>query len=124
MLLLRAIGSSCLSIPNERETDAPYQRLFPCCGLVALHIPDRALCDMQARPDEGHHHHMSYMGTNNGRRLQQGPPGTVPEDIASAEPDAAMTPMAAPGTIKILALRKVAPTLRTHVFSGSALSWD
>ena len=53
---------------------------------------------MQARP-EASHHRMNYMGTT-GRRLQQGPPGTVPEDVETTQPDAAMTPMSAPGMPK------------------------
>ncbi len=39
---------------------------------------------------------MAYFGTT-GRRLQQGPPGTVPEGVEATQPDAAMAPMAAPG---------------------------
>ncbi len=50
---------------------------------------------VQARPAEAHRKN-AYFGTIT-RHLLQGPPGTVPEDIASAEPDAAMSPMAAPG---------------------------
>ena len=55
---------------------------------------------MQAKPVK-----QAYFGTSTtGRRLQQGPPGTVPEDqdIAIAEPDAAMSPMSAPGTVTFL----------------------
>ena len=44
---------------------------------------------------------MNYMGTT-GRRLLQGPPGTVPEDIAATQPDAAMTPESAPGALNSL----------------------
>ena len=43
---------------------------------------------------------MPYMGTN-GRRLLQGPPGTVPEGVEATQPDAAMSPMSAPGTSKM-----------------------
>ena len=50
---------------------------------------------LQARPAE-HHHEMDYFGTL-GRKLQQGPPGTVPEGIEATQPDAAMSPMSAPG---------------------------
>ena len=50
---------------------------------------------------------MSYMGTNSGRRLQQGPPGTVPEGVDATEPYAAMTPESAPGMVKI-------PNTRNH----------
>ena len=56
--------------------------------------------DVQARPAEGHHHHMSYIGTITRRHLLQGPPGTVPEGIEATQPDAAMTPMSAPGISK------------------------
>jgi len=51
---------------------------------------------MQARPAAAHHHEQDYFGTL-GRRLQQGPPGTMPEEVEAAQPDAAMSPMSAPG---------------------------
>ena len=44
---------------------------------------------------------MDYFGTT-GRRLQQGPPGTVPEGVEATQPDAAMSPMSAPGMLKTL----------------------
>ena len=50
---------------------------------------------MQAKPVK-----QAYFGTSTtGRRLQQGPPGTVPEidSVSDAEPDAAMSPMSALG---------------------------
>ena len=62
---------------------------------------------MQARP-EPHHHHMSYMGTNSGRKLQQGPPDLpTPESFMPAVPAetesySAEAPMAAPGAHPIM----------------------
>ncbi len=53
--------------------------------------------DMQARPAEDHRKN-AYFGTITRRHLLQGPPGTVPEGVEATEPDAAMTPMSAPGT--------------------------
>ena len=65
-------------------------------------VADHDLPGVQARPvAESHHHHMSYTGTFTGRRLQQGPPGTVPEAVEAAEPYAAMTPMSAPGALPV-----------------------
>ena len=45
---------------------------------------------------------MSYIGTITRRHLLQGPPGTVPEGIEATQPDAAMTPMSAPGMSKTI----------------------
>ena len=70
-------------------------------AMVIVCIP--YLCRfVQARPAEGHHHHMSYIGTITRRHLLQGPsdgpPGTVPEDdveIMDTQADAAYAPMSA-----------------------------
>ena len=51
---------------------------------------------MQARPAAANHHEQDYFGTL-GRRLQQGPPGTMPEEVVDTEADAAMAPMSAMG---------------------------
>jgi len=51
---------------------------------------------VQARPAAAHHHEQDYFGTL-GRRLQQGPPGTVPEEVVDTQADAAMAPMSAMG---------------------------
>ena len=60
------------------------------------------ITDLQARP-EPHHHHMSHLGTNGGRKLQQGPIGLptpesyMPAVPAETEAYSAEAPMAAPG---------------------------
>jgi len=60
------------------------------------------IISLQARP-EPHHHHMSHLGTNSGRKLQQGPPDLpTPESFMPAVPVetedyAAQAPMTAPG---------------------------
>ena len=60
------------------------------------------IADLQARP-EPHHHHMSHLETNGGRKLQQGPIGLpTPESFMPAVPAetesyAAQAPMEAPG---------------------------
>lgn len=72
---------------------------------------------VQARPAEAHHDKMAYFGTT-GRKLQQGPPGTVPEGVNETEADAAMTPMAAPGQFLSLRFKPAVPVTTAETCSA------